>query len=133
MLVDTSFILPLFGIDTGYKEILKKDIVISPLSLIEAKFITLRMLKKTGNRRFLDRYVEGLAVIRLRYKLTELTNPGIEMLADELIDKLNDYFDRTLVATAMYYGYEFVTLDREIISLRDKIENVEIVHPDDIK
>ena len=86
MLVDTSFILPLFGIDVGYKEILKRDIVISPLSLIESKFIVLRMVKKTGNKKFLDRYLEGLAVIQLRYRMTDITNPGIELLADEFLE-----------------------------------------------
>jgi len=39
------------------------------------------MLNKTGNRTFLDRYAEGLVSYQ-SYSSTELTNPGIEMLAE---------------------------------------------------
>ncbi len=104
ILLDTSYILPLFGIDVdidGLKENFPKvlrefEVYYSPLSLIEAKFIVLRLLKDGVN--LLEDYRIGLSSILNEdiLKSTPLTSSEIEKVADKLlIDKgLKDYFDR---------------------------------------
>ena len=127
ILLDTSYILPLFGIDVdidGIKENFPKvlrefEVYYSPLSLIEAKFILLRLLKDGIN--LLEDYRIGLSSILNEdlLKPTPLTNSEIEKVADKLlIDKgLRDYFDRMIYATSVVFQLALVTENRELTEL----------------
>ena len=127
ILLDTSYLLPLFGIDVeidGLKEnfpkVLKKfEVYYSPVSLIETKFIILRLLKDGIN--LLEDYRVGLDSILAEdlFKPTPLTNSEIEEVADRLlIDKgLKDYFDRMIYATAVVFKLALVTEDRKLTEI----------------
>ena len=127
ILLDTSYLLPLFGIDVeidGLKEnfpkVLKRfEVYYSPISLIETKFIILRLLKEGIN--LLEDYRVGLDSILAEdlLKPTLLTNSEIEDVADKLlIDKgLKDYFDRMIYATAVVFKLALVTEDRKLTEL----------------
>ena len=127
ILLDTSYLLPLFGIDVeidGLKEnfpkVLKKfEVYYSPISLIETKFIILRLLKDGIN--LLEDYRVGLDSILAEdlFKPTPLTNSEIEEVADRLlIDKgLKDYFDRMIYATAVVFKLALVTEDRKLTEI----------------
>ena len=127
ILLDTSYLLPLFGIDVeidGLKEnfpkVLKKfEVYYSPISLIETKFIILRLLKDGIN--LLEDYRVGLDSILAEdlFKPTPLTNSEIEEVADRLlVDKgLKDYFDRMIYATAVVFKLALVTEDRKLTEI----------------
>jgi predicted nucleic acid-binding protein len=127
ILLDTSYLLPLFGIDVeidGLKEnfpkVLKRfEVYYSPISLIKTKFIILRLLKEGIN--LLEDYRVGLDSILAEdlLKPTLLTNSEIEDVADKLlIDKgLKDYFDRMIYATAVVFKLALVTEDRKLTEL----------------
>ena len=126
-MLDTSYLLPLFGIDVeidGLKEyfpkVLKKfEVYCSPISLIEVKFIILRLLKDGIN--LLEDYRIGLNSLLANEELkpTPLANSEIEDIADRLlIDKgLKDYFDRMIYSTAVVFKLALVTEDRQLTEL----------------
>ncbi len=127
ILLDTSYLLPLFGIDVeidGLKEnfpkVLKRfEVYYSPISLIETKFIVLRLLKDGIN--LLDDYKVGLNCILAEelLKPTPLTNSEIENVADRLLidEGLKDYFDRMIYATSVVFKLALVTEDRKLTEL----------------
>ncbi len=127
LLLDTTYILPLLGIDVEIKglkddftKVLEKyEVYYNPISLIETKFIALQLLKDGID--VLEDYKIGLSRVLLedRLKQTPLTNPEIETIADKLlIDKnVKDYFDRMIYATAVALELSLVTEDRELIRL----------------
>ncbi len=127
ILLDTSYILPLFGIDVeieGLKEnflrVLERyDVYYSPISLIEAKFIALQLLKDGIN--LLDDYRIGLIRISAEdyLKPTPLTTPEIEEIADKLLidENVKDYFDRMIYATAVVFKLVLITEDRKLTEL----------------
>ncbi len=95
------------------------EVYYSPLSLIEAKFIVLRLLKDGVN--LLEDYRIGLSSILNEdlLKSTPLTSSEIEKVADKLlIDKgLKDYFDRMIYATSVVLQLALVTEDKELTEL----------------
>ena len=127
ILLDTSYLLPLFGIDVeidgleeNFPKVLKKfEVYYNPISLIEAKFIILRLLKDGID--LLEDYRIGLNSVFAEdlLKPTLLTNSEIEEIADRLlIDKgLKDYFDRMIYATSVVFKLALVTEDRKLIEL----------------
>ena len=137
ILLDTSYLLPLFGIDVeldGLKEnftkMLKKfEVYYNTVSLIEVKFIVLRLLKDGIN--LLEDYRIGLNIILAEedhLKPTSFTNSEIEEVADRLlVDKgLKDYFDRMIYATSVVFKLALVTEDRK---LRDLANNYPLKPP----
>ncbi len=138
LFLDTTYLLPLLGIDVGLREYsryfpklhLFYEIYYSPVSLMEAKWIiikSIRQLKKQQDKlRLLEEYRVGLDLIMKssHYKETVFTNGLIEMIADKLwMKRIKDYFDRMIYATAAYYRAILLTEDRE---LRDVYEEDEL-------
>ena len=128
VIVDTSYLLPLFGIDVKTKikleEILEEygKVYYNPISLIEAKWVMYRIVKRglISLKEARSDYREGLeALLRdRRFIQTQLTSPEVEDIADELEDMgLKDYFDRLIAATAIVNDFKFLTEDRELIRL----------------
>ena len=127
ILLDTTYLLPVFGIDVGLDEyealfprLLEEfKVYYSPLSLVEAKWVVLRVSKaKPGiSRRLLEEYRRGLEAIVSDSRLEEtiVTNSVIEEAADYLLELgIRDYFDRMIYATAYYYKAMLLTEDRDL-------------------
>jgi PIN domain len=130
LLLDTTFLLPLFGIDNrvpGFAEAFPKllgerSVLYSPLSLVEAKWVALGLGRREPGLReaLLGAYRQGLSVLAAESRLaaTPLTDPAIEGVADRLLQKgVKDYFDRMLCATAVSRGCPLCTEDEDLLSL----------------
>ena len=139
LLLDTTYLLPLLGIGIeleNYQEVFPKlhvfyEIYYSPLSLIEAKWIVIRTVKRIKNKskrqKLLEEYRIGLDLLLKSsiYRKTVLTNGLIERIADDLwINGVKDYFDRMIYATAAYYGAILLTEDEELKNIYDEIESM---------
>ena len=94
LLLDTTYLLRVFGIDVGLPKFESElprvlneyDVRYNPISLPEAKWISLRMSR--GDREdFLRRHRAGLSAILTdkRMTQTQLTNGEIELVADRLL------------------------------------------------
>jgi hypothetical protein len=129
LLLDTTYLLPVFGIDVGlakfetkFPEILDEyDIRYNPVSLLEAKWISLRIGRHSDRDKFLARYRSGLGAIMTdkRMKQTRLTDGAVELIADRLLtdNRLNDYFDRMIYATAAAENSHLLTEDKALLGL----------------
>jgi PIN domain nuclease of toxin-antitoxin system len=131
LVLDTTYLLPVFGIDIGlsrfetrFPEILEEyDARYNPVSLVEAKWISLRMGRYVERERFLERYRSGLMAIMTdkRISQTKLTDSAIEHVADRLLTEngVKDYFDRMIYATAAAEESDLLTEDKALIELED--------------
>ncbi len=139
LLLDTTYLLPLVGIDIGlkhYSEIFPKlhyyyELYYTPLSIIEAKWIVIKTIKrlkdKSLKQRLLKEYRNGVDLLQASnyYKSTVITNGLIEEIADELLDKgIKDYFDRMIYATAAYYNAVLLTEDEALRKLYNKRKTI---------
>ena len=139
ILIDTTYILPLFGIkiklegiEVRLPEIFKKyKVIYSSLSIVEAKWIILKLIKKYPSKKdiFLKSFRNGLKVLLTEENIykTRLTTPEVEDIADLLLLKagIKDYFDRMIYATAVNQESILMTEDMELKSL----ENSELPKP----
>ncbi len=142
ILLDTTYLLPIFGVRIGLprfeecfpKLLTKHTVLYNPLSIVEAKWIALRLAKRMG-RIVLDRFRLGLKALQNddRLRPTEVTSYEIEEIADSLIPYLSDYFDRIILSTAYVHGYALLTEDEEIVNVvRKGIVSLELLKWSDI-
>ena len=131
LLLDTTYLLPALGIgielegfERTFSKVLRDYAVLyNPISLIEGKWIILRMSRKErGDRsRFLERYRVGVgATLRDgRLKQTVVTDERVERVADRLLveNHVRDYFDRTIYGTACARNSFLLTEDKELRGL----------------
>jgi len=128
VIIDTSYLLPIFGVEVKTKiklvDILRSYIKIyyNPISLVEIKWVLYRIVRR--GLLPLDEarksYREGLDVLfrDKRFRQTSLTSSSIEEIADKLEDLgLRDYFDRLIAATAIAGEYKLITEDKELIKI----------------
>ncbi len=123
LLLDTTYILPILGIGVKlenfehyFKELLDRyRVLYNPVSLIEAKWIVLHLAKKLSYD-VLKRYRLGLLALSSdpRISPTAITSYEVEEVADKLLEALNDYFDRIILATAYVNGYTLLSEDEAI-------------------
>jgi len=131
LVLDTTYLLPIFGIGVeleGFKTLFpqllgKYEVLYNPLSVVEAKWISLRLGRDDPSmrERLLVAFTKGLKALLgdERLKQTELTNPEIEETADILLLNagVRDYFDRMIYATAVNRGASLLTEDEELKEL----------------
>jgi len=131
VLLDTTYLLPVFGIDVGLQDFSnlfprlldKYSVMYNPVSIVEAKRIVLRLSRGDPSRKelLLKAYRLGLRALLSdrRLKQTDLTNPDVEEIADELLLKagVKDYFDRVIFATATQQGAILLTEDEELMKI----------------
>lgn len=128
VIIDTSYLLPIFGVEVKTKikliDILRSyiEIYYNPISLVEIKWVLYRIVRR--GLLPLDEarksYREGLDVLfrDKRFRQTSLTSSSIEEIADKLEDLgLRDYFDRLIAATAIAGEYKLITEDKELIKI----------------
>lgn len=127
LLLDTTYILPVLGVGVRlprYEELFPRlleayEAYYTPLSLVEAKWIILRLARRSPGLReeLLREYRAGVETLRADERLHEtiVTNGAIEEAADRLLALgVRDYFDRMIYATALYYSAVLLTEDREL-------------------
>ena len=127
ILIDTTYLLPLFGIEIekfnlrDIQSLLEVDaeIIYNSISLIEIKWIILKLAKKNKKtlEQMRDTYNETLEYLSAsdEIKQTPLITPKIIRLEDKLSDLgVNDYFDRIITATAKIYANIFLTEDKKL-------------------
>jgi len=127
ILLDTSYLLPLFGVSVDletfnelFPKLLEKfEVLYNPVSLVEGKWIVLKIAFRQPSLkdRLLKAYRLGLKSLLSddRLKQTELTSPEMEEVADVLLEKgVRDYFDRVIYATAVVREATLLTEDREL-------------------
>lgn len=125
LVLDTNYLLPLFGIDVQLKlsleELLRefKPVYYNPVSLIEAKWVGLKLARKAvvDLRLFRSRYVLGLKALRgdKRFRATPLTTPAMERFISRLQDMgVTDYFDQLIAATAISGRAKLLTEDEDL-------------------
>ncbi len=128
LLLDTTYLLPLFGIDVKllrFEELLPRLLerfhaLYNPVSLVEAKWLILRLIRRGEERveGLLEAYRMGLKALQFdeRLKMTTLTDPEIEEIADRLLMEagLRDYFDRLIYASAIVNDAILLTEDEEL-------------------
>jgi len=136
LLLDTTYILPLLGIHIPqlkeYEEkfpdlLVKFNVLFNPLSLVEAKWVLLRLIKTSDAQHrhiILDRFRLGVKTILKSDKLyqTKLTSYETEKYADALLGVINDYFDRMIIATAKVCNAILLTEDKGLIDIPKKID-----------
>jgi len=144
VMLDTTYLMPLFGIETekfsaSQLQILlgqrNLDLFYSPVSLVELKWIILKQIKKVNNifkKTLLSRYNEALWYLLYGEYFYELPliDPRINTLEGILRDLgLNDYFDRIIFAAALEYCDILLTEDTEIhdiwLSQKEKLTDKE--------
>jgi len=127
ILLDTTYLLPVFSVDVGLKGfkkyfpklLVEHEVYYSPASLVEAKWIVLALVKR-GVEGLLEAYRVGLRALLsdVRLRQTPLTTPEVEEVADEALKEgLKDYFDRLLFATAACLDLVLLTEDEELHEL----------------
>lgn len=136
LLLDTLYILPLLGLQVpqlkDYEEkfpkmLIKFRILFNPLSLVEAKWVLLKLMKSRDiphKNTILERFRIGIKTILKSERLhqTEFTSYEIEKYADTLLGVINDYFDRMIIATAKVCNAVLLTEDRALMNIPKKIE-----------
>lgn len=129
LLLDTTYLLPIFGIDVrlaGFEDKFPKilnayDVHYNPISLVEAKWISLRLGRGTDRKKFLEKYRSGVEALLAdkRISQTRVTDGAIELVADSLLadDEVEDYFDRMIYATAAVEQSHLLTEDKVLVRL----------------
>ncbi len=134
LLLDTTYLLPAFGIALkldGFNERFPKvlethNVSYNPISLVEAKWVVLRLSRQrpADRAKLLERYRLGLRVLLgdERLRQTEVTNETVERVADGLLvdNQTKDYFDRTIYGTACAGDCMLLTEDEGLRRLKPK-------------
>lgn len=131
LLLDTTYIMPLAGIETDrfgredFSELYSMEdveLLVSPVSLIEVKWIIIGSTKgqPTLREKLRRRYRDMLNLL-LHGNLVELTpllDENINREEDRLLDLgVNDYFDRIIFSTALHYADALLTEDKSLHNL----------------
>ena len=137
ILLDTTYILPLFGIDLGekigkeirefFKEGYRGDkIYLSECSLLEVLYKLNREYRKQGKSSILDRYTLVVPSV-LNFDFLTLVNSKLD---SQIIENANvlrrsghaDFLDCIIAGTALKLGSTLVTEDKELINKLKQVE-----------
>jgi len=141
VLLDTSFVLPSFGIETG-REVLeglkrlvnvKAEIYYSTFSILESLWVATRLSK--GRTFDADRFDLGLRSILESGKYREVREDAVTFNEALRLRTLghNDMVDNILYASSVAFNLKFLTLDDELYDfVRAKRLSNSIISPRDI-
>jgi len=129
ILLDTTYILPIFGIPIKIKNFEEKmsyiftnyRILINSLSILEAKWKAIKLEKQHPDIR--NYFYEGLIALNnwTNTKIISFYRPEIDHLATNFYSLHNDYFDCSILATAIYFADFFLTEDSILLDLVNQI------------
>lgn len=141
VIIDTSFLLPTLGINTGTRILkglqkLKKvgaEIFISRFSILEGLWVAIRMIKRGSFDE--SSFSHGLKSLLMghRYKLVEETPEIFETALDLYQMGHPDMIDNLLYATSLVYHLAFLTTDKELKAfIKENNLTDTILTPEDI-
>lgn len=142
LVLDTTFILPLFGIElTKPKEIKKYlptildhgvqgfDIYLPNTCLLETMYLLNREFRKTKNSAILNRFSRLLPTLfnsKYLKLLDPIQIPEAMIIANKIREAGHtDLLDCLIAATAIYLEGIFVTMDKQLIKIIRSIEELE--------
>lgn len=129
VLLDTTYILPLFGIaidipgfEAGFPKLLKKaSVAVNSLSILESKWKVLKISDREP--KVLERFSEGLLSLTAagEIEIIEFHLPRIDVVATSLYSSHKDYFDCSIASTAILFTDFLLTEDEALISLVNRL------------
>ncbi len=128
LMLDSTYLLPILGVRVGLERfetrfpllIDEYKLIYNPISIMEAKRIVLKLVKKHLQKRelILKRFREGILALFSDKRLAQtiITNSDIEEIADRLLLEIGikDYFDRLIYSTAAYFNAILLTEDKSL-------------------
>jgi len=141
ILLDTSFVLPTLGIDTGREvseslrklDEVKAELYYSRFSILESLWIVAKLAK--NNTFDADRFSQGLRSILEggRYKGIEENSKVFEEAIRLRIIGHRDMIDNVLYSTSLHFNLKLLTLDDELKEFvrRNKLNDV-LISPNQI-
>jgi len=137
ILLDTTYILPIFGIGIKIPNLKEKlleleknsQLLINSLSILEAKWKILKLAKKTPD--IIDSFQEGLLFIEKRkiFHIVNFHEYSIDVIATELNRFHKDYIDCSILASAYIYADIFITEEKENMKkLIEKLPHEHTIH-----
>ncbi|MGC8934127.1 MAG: PIN domain-containing protein [Thermoproteota archaeon] len=141
ILLDTSFVLPTLGIDTGREvseslrklDEVKAELYYSRFSILESLWIVAKLAK--NNAFDADRFSQGLRSILEggRYKGIEENSKVFEEAIRLRIIGHRDMIDNVLYSTSLHFNLKLLTLDDELKEFvrRNKLNDV-LISPNQI-
>ncbi|MGI0079740.1 MAG: hypothetical protein ACRECH_08950 [Nitrososphaerales archaeon] len=135
LVLDTIYLLPIFGLESRlpnfnnsfHQLLMDYDVRYNPVSLLEAKWLVLRLAKKKRGEleTFLKYYREGIGAIEKEDKIrqTAFTDENVEELSDKVLinAELGDYFDRQIYSTAARLNCLLLTEDAQLHRLYESL------------
>ncbi len=123
IVIDTSYIMPLFGLIPDIKNydihrlLESQTVYLSSISLLEIKYLLIQEFKHTKEKTTLNRYEQILPTITNHKSITivdGLTEPMIHEYANNLYSEgHNDLFDCIVIATAILLKIDLLSEDTE--------------------
>lgn len=133
VLLDTSFLLPVFGVDVDvprFKEQLlhlskEAELLVNSLSILEAKWIILRISKKRQD--VLEEFKKGLNLVTRgeTLRIVPFYSPEIDTVATFVYRHHRDYIDCSILASAYVEADIFVTMEKKKMK-----ELAELIYPE---
>ncbi len=128
LLLDTTYVMPLAGIETerfgagDFAELCSVEgvrLLLSPASLIEVKWLIIRETRGQPElrERLRRRYRDMLSFVLYggAIELVPLLDEGIDEDENRLLDLgVRDYFDRVIFSAALHYADALLTEDEEL-------------------
>ncbi len=128
MILDTTYILPAAEIDIGPRDLLSyiyegkavismHEIKINTISLFELQMVAAKKYHVSPK-------IVGNAINALVNKVAMVPfySTDIIQIADALSERIKDYFDCIILATAIATNEELVTEDRKILDAREALK-----------
>ncbi len=129
MIIDTTYLLPLAGIDveTDLLRAIVEGKVKTPISLAELKVSLISLFELQAKAAKLEipveRVVEAVEAIVNAFEVIPFTGSDIIRAAFRLRRRLRDYVDCIIAGTAIALGEDLVTEDTDIHSIAGELES----------
>ena len=121
ILLDTTYILPIFGIDVAIPDLKEKlslwskqnNLYINSLSILEAKWKVLKLAKKVPS--LLEFFSEGLFYLThgSKFEIIPFYSYEVDYIATELHKFHKDYIDCSILSSAIINSEIFITEEKD--------------------
>lgn len=126
MILDTTYFLPLIGIDidTNLLKAIDNNKAILTFGDISLSLVTIFELQAKAAKLGIshDHVINGINAILKGFNVIPFFESDIIRTASELRKKLNDYIDCIIVASAVHHGGKLVTEDKGVLSKKGSLK-----------